>query len=77
MPAIDIDAVRGRKAALLRSDHELLCEQMVALRGTGQPGKLRVVKAAIERVRAVAREHGVDLGDEPDLDGRRSRWAKH
>jgi hypothetical protein len=67
MPTIvfDIDHVRERKSSLLRGDHELLCAQMVVLRGTGQPGKLRVVKAAIERVRRVAAETEVDLGPGP------------
>ena len=75
MPAIvfDIVAVRDRKAALLRADHELLVEQLAALRGTGQHGKVRVLKAALEKVRLLAESEGVDLGGAPIVEATMSK----
>jgi hypothetical protein len=72
MPAFDIEAVRAKKAALLRGDYQLLLGQLAALRELRQYAKVRVIKLAIEKVRAIAKSEGVELGGAPIMgDGRK------
>jgi hypothetical protein len=70
---MDIDRVRHCKEVILTARHRELLDQLAELRRTGQVNKIQYHKQMIHRVRALAREESVDLGDEPELDGRRLR----
>ena len=69
MKALDRTAVVSRrKADLLREDFRRIVDELSVLRV--QVAKVRVLKAALLKVRRAAEVEGVDLGPEPVLDGR-------
>jgi hypothetical protein len=70
---MDIDQVRFCKAKILTARHRELMDRLAEFRRNGERNRIQWLKATIHKVRALAHEEHVDLGEEPELDGRRSR----